>query len=316
MKKLVSWVLVGMVSHSAAFAADPYAGSTVTHVWNALQPTPGETTPTAVVGRLRDFIGRSISADAKQTLDKKFDLFTPDGIAPRRKLAHPHGICFKGTWKIDTKSEFTGVFELGTEVPIIGRASEAMGYVNKGNTRAFGFAGKIFPGVDSANQKELDEKAAKTADFFTVDDLGGTKIDEYFRSSFTNEPPVSIGLTTSPNVLALGAVFAKTFRSADKQPGVRQLYPLSESGLANADDAVTPQHIRIVGGDFGRKQEEKDFRQESKLSNYENPVVLKIEVRKDEKGAFMPIGEIALKEDVISVACDEALHFHHPRWKE
>jgi hypothetical protein len=298
---------------SNAIEPEAYKGSTVAEVWSAIKAKPNEGTPKAVISKLTDFLGsRSIKQDARQTLDKKFDLFA----APRRKLAHPHGLCYLGIWKIDTASDFTGLFEKGTRAPIIVRASEAIGYVNRGNRRAFGFAGKIFPGVNPDDKKQMEEVVSYTADFFTVDDLGGTDLDQFLKSSFTNAPPVTIDERTSPNVITLGAIFGKTFGDADKQPGVRQVYPLSESGLKAASDAVTPETLRIVGGEFGVKKTELDFRTEALLANHTKPVIMGIDVRKTVKDEYQRIGEVQLLEDTISVACDEALHFHHPVWKD
>lgn len=97
---------------------------------------------------------------------------------------------------------------------------------------------------------------------------------------------------------------------------MRQLYPLSEVGMENPEEAVTPVHMRIVGDDFSVKKPQADFRMESKLSNYDKPVVMQIEVRHHAGDEFERIGEISLREDTISTACDEALHFHHPKWRE
>lgn len=53
---------------------------------------------------------------------------------------------------------------------IISRASVALTETEKGHYRGFGLAGKIFP---TSNAK--DKKAYKTANFFTIDDLSGSK---------------------------------------------------------------------------------------------------------------------------------------------
>lgn len=310
--------LLYLTSPLLAGESSVYDGSSFSEVWQALQKTADEEDlPASRVSRPLDLIGGAIWSAAKRTLNYKFDLFSDTTNFPaRRKLVHPFGICFAGNWTIDKASKYTGLFSEGVSTTIIIRASEALGYVKKKHKRAFGFAGKIFPNTDYDSENiDLTSEKVQTADFFTVDDLGGTAIEQFFSSTFINEPPISISLRLAPNVLAVGVLTAQAFSSADSHAGIRPLYPLSESGLEDKDEAVTPSHMRIIGGDFERISEYQDFREESRLENYKKKIVLTIEVREKPKAKWQKIGEISLFRDVISKACDQNLHFHHPKWK-
>ncbi|MEA2028109.1 MAG: hypothetical protein U9N49_03960, partial [Campylobacterota bacterium] len=97
--------------------------------------------------------------DAKRTLASRADI-----LPPFDKLAHPHGICLKGIWRIDQANIYSGYFQKGSHAPIIARISTALSNTSSHHgTRAFGFAGKLF----GKNPKEA------TANFFLIDDLGG-----------------------------------------------------------------------------------------------------------------------------------------------
>ncbi len=119
--------------------------------------------------------------------------------------------------------------------------------------------GKISPGVNRDHFATTASEKVETLDFFVVDDLGGTNISTMFASSFTNEPPISIGIKSAPSAMAVGLVAAKVFGRADSQPGVRQLYHLAEQGLADKDAAVYPFAYSSDGGDYGKKQSTTTF---------------------------------------------------------
>jgi len=87
-----------------------------------------------------------ILKDSQRTLDNHSDI-----LETFEKLAHPNGICFKGIWDIDTQNIYSGYFKKNSQALIIARASSAMSNTKSGATRAFGFAGKLFPTTNPEN---------------------------------------------------------------------------------------------------------------------------------------------------------------------
>ena len=71
-----------------------------------------------------------------------------DILPPFEKLIHPNGVCFTGTWRIDTDSPYTGYFAQGSEGLLLVRGSVAGPDLNAGDRRSFGFGGKIWPTMD------------------------------------------------------------------------------------------------------------------------------------------------------------------------
>src|SRR5262249_51413507 len=141
-------------------ASDPYA--TLPHQAVTLESMFG-------------FLDDKILDASKRTLSDRSDLL------PRfRKLVHPNGICFAGVWTITEETPYTGYFRKGSQGLFVGRASTALTATEQGSFRAFGFAGKIFPTMDP-------DAVTPTANFFTIEDLGGTLRDHYLDAHNTND---------------------------------------------------------------------------------------------------------------------------------
>lgn len=296
-----------MVRHLAVFAlalcALPVQAAPFSEVWSAVQQAPYAVKPAYKTSYTSLISGgfNSLGKDADRTLDQKLDLL------PRfQKLVHPIGICFAGTWEITEASPYTGYFAEGAKGLIIARASEAMGYGDRGDYRAFGFAGKIFPTADRNAQ------TTSTANFFTVDDLGGTKAKSYLDLAKTNEPETSVHLSQFALIPALTKI-AKTFALADSNPGIRQVYEIGELGLADPSQARSPRWLSIVPENTERNGA-IDFRDELRLVNFPGGLRFGIHTA-DAGGQWQRLGTITLKEEALSDGCDHRLHFHHPRWK-
>ncbi len=231
-------------------------------------------------------------------------LHDQDDVLPRfQKLVHPIGICFAGTWKITAPSPYTGYFANGSDGLIIVRASEAMGVAEAGNFRAFGLAGKIFP-TNDAN----DQTPYPTANFFTIDDLGGADSDSFLDLPKSNEPATSIHLSQL-GMLATITKIARTFSAADSNPGIRQVYEISE--LTVGPQAAQTPHWMALVSENDERTGDADFRDELRLANYPGGLVFGIQVAGDD-GTFRRIGEIRLTKEALSDGCDHVLHFHHP----
>ncbi len=226
------------------------------------------------------------------------------------KLAHPNGICFKGTWNIHADTKYGGYFKKDSKALILVRASTAMSNTKQGEIRSFGFAGKIFP---TMNPNQILQE--NTVNFFLIDDLGGTRARHYTDVALTNEPTVSINSEVLKSFLYVLKV-ARTFSQVDKNPGIRQVYEISELGETNKSDVITPQWMKVEAKK-GQTVEAKDFRNELKITKNEK-LFFSISVASEKinnKKAWKNIGEIALDTSVVSSSCDHRLHFHHPKWR-
>lgn len=247
-----------------------------------------------------------ILGDSKRTLNENANI-----LMPFDKLAHPNGICFKGIWSIDTDNKYSGYFKKGSTGLMIARASTALSNTKRGELRAFGFAGKLFP---TMNPSEVIRE--NTANFFLIDDLGGTKAEHFTDVALTNEPATSMTSAVFKNILYVLKV-ARTFSKADKNPGIRQVYEISQLGEVRKENAITPRWMKIQAKP-GQTVEADDFRDELKITDNE-ALVFSISVsseKNNDQKIWEKIGAITLDASVVSGSCDHRLHFHHPVWKE
>jgi hypothetical protein len=238
-------------------------------------------------------------------------LSDPRDILPRfQKLVHPVGACLAGTWTITEQNPYSGYFAKGSKGQIIIRASEAMGNPEVGSWRGFGLAGKIFPTVDAQ-----DKRLYKTANFFTVDDLGGTDAASIFDLPKSNKPAASFH---AGSILLLPTIHAivNAFNAADTNVSVRQVYQISQLGLADPAKAVTPSDF-ILKSETTARTGDADFRDEMRVSKYATTGGIKFGIYAGDATVAEPqrIGQIVLTDDVTSDSCDHRLHFQHPKFK-
>lgn len=237
---------------------------------------------------------------------------TSDILPQFNKLAHPNGVCLKGSWNITEENIYSGYFKKGSQGIIISRASTAMSNTKRGGYRAFGLAGKIF-----ATTNASEELSNTSANFFLVDDLGGTMAPHYTDVAMTNEPLVS---TTSAvlKALAYALKLKKTFGKADSNPGMRQLYEISELGETNLSNIKTPKWMEVKAV-RGQTVNEADFRNELNINNRRSNLIFEISVAStvDNNGDknWKTIGIINFDSSIVSNSCDHRLHFHHPKWR-
>ncbi len=313
---LASATLAATLGAAAPALADTptseYAGSRFSDVWEQVKSDPYSQLPQDRVSIARFFRGAKdlLLEASSRTLSDQSD------VLPRfDKLVHPNGVCLSGTWTITAPNRYTGMFRTGTKAQIIARASTALTNTKAGQNRSFGFAGKIFP-TDDPNSTEL----LKTANFFTIEDLGGKRHDHYLDAVNTNDI-----IKISPSVTAFfqgleGLTVARDFPKADgsnlSTSLIRELYPLSELGLAPGEEAVTPVWLKIEGAADVTRVDEADFRDELALSNY--PDGLRFDITVATEGSrfgdkqWEKIGQIVVNDTVASESCDHRLHFAHP----
>lgn len=246
-----------------------------------------------------------ILGNSRRTLSENANI-----LKPFEKLAHPNGICFKGTWDIHADTQYSGYFKKNSKALMIVRASAAMSNTKRGENRSFGFAGKIFP---TTNPNQILQENA--ANFFLIDDLGGTKAEHYTDVTLTNEPEVSINSTVLRSLFYAVKV-ARTFSKVDKNPGTRQVYEISELGEKNKANVITPRWMNVKAKP-GQTVDAIDFRDELQLPKNKT-LVFAISVANEKlknNANWKDIGTITLDTPVVSATCDRRLHFHHPKWK-
>ena len=281
-------------------------------VWHEVTSDPLHTLPqnTVTFGKLFTFTKNIILGDAKRTLEDRRDI-----IEPFDKLAHPNGICLKGIWEIHKDNPYSGYFRQHSKALIIARASTALSKTKRGDIRAFGFAGKLFP---TSNPKQPNKEY--TANFFAIDDLGGTTALHYTDVAMTNEPSVTTTSEVVKNIF-YALKIAKAFASADSHSDIRQLYEISELGEKSKSQIITPKWIKISaqkGQTQGQTIDAKDFRDEFKFLKGQK-IVFDIAVTSketDKQKEWQTIGTITFDTSVVSNTCDHRLHFHHPVWRD
>ena len=278
-------------------------------VWQQIMSDPYTTLPqyTVTYGKLFTWTKNIIFEDSKRTLEEHADI-----LAPFEKLAHPNGICLKGFWNIHTKTPYSGYFKQGSKAFIIVRASSAISNTHSGEIRSFGFAGKLFP---STNQKKINSE--NTANFFLIDDLGGTDALHYTDVTLTNEPSVTTTSALVKNLL-YGMKVASAFSKADAHSGIRQLYEVSELGESKNTHIITPKWMKVEAKS-GQTVDASDFRDELSIK-VGKKLVFMVSVAsketKEGKKEWQNIGTIVLYTSVVSDSCDHRLHFHHPKWRD
>lgn len=273
-------------------------------VWEQVTSDPIDTLPQDRVSFKSLFSGGKdiITGNSQRTLDSHANI-----LPSFNKLAHPNGICFKGVWEIQSKNKYSGYFKKNSKALIIVRASSAMSNTRRGEIRSFGFAGKIFPTMNPTfNNKE------NTANFFLIDDLGGTRAEHYTDVALSNEPSISKNGEVLKNLLYVIKI-ASAFSKVDKNPKIRQVYEISHLGESN--NIVTPQWMKVEAKS-GQTVNALDFRDELTIKN--NKRVFNISVASNKikgKKDWETIGTISLDTSVVSKSCDHRLHFHHPKWR-
>jgi len=311
MKQLLFLSLCSLFFTVSNAAEPPYQGSIYGQVWNQIQSDAYSVLPQNKIGlkSLGSFIHNKIKQSAERTLSDRSDIL-PQFV----KLAHPNGVCLKGSWQITQDNPYGGYFKKDSHAMIIARASVAMSETKKGKFRGFGMAGKLFP----TTNPEYDQKL-QTANFFTVDDLGGTKAAHYTDVGMTNEPAASVTTTVVSQIL-YAIKIGITFGKADNNPGIRQLYEISQLGVSlnNLAQVKTPKWMMIKARP-GQTVDEEDFRDELSISNYNGHLYFDIFVTSSEnkngEKEWQKIGQIHFTDSQASNSCDHRLHFHHPKWR-
>jgi hypothetical protein len=294
----------------------PYTGSRFAEVWTLVRSDPYAVLPhhRVTLASFFEWTENKILRASQRTLSDRSDV-----LPPFQKLVHPIGICLAGTWSITEESRYTGYFRKGKTALIIARASTALGEERRGEARAFGFAGKLYPTSDFEHGEPL-----QTANFFTIENLAGTYTPHFVDADNTND---ILYIAPRPGAAfrgPLGVVALQAFAAADEtldltQPFVRQLYPIAELGEANPAQAVAPRWLKIVGSATTERVDELDYRDELAIEHYPDGIHFDIYVA--DRGTrlgpkeWMYLGDIHIVDSVASDSCDHRLHFAHPKFR-
>ena len=295
---------------------DSYAGSRFSEVWSTVASDPYRELPDARL-RPRDalrLLSKNLYRDARRTLEPREDL-----LPAFDKQVHPAGICLAGSWHISEPTAYTGLFRTGTHALLIARASDALGEHRPHKLRFMGLAGKLYPTSDPEHREPLP-----TANFFTLENLGGSHTPRFVDASLTTDllpvRPHAGLLAKSP----LGAVAGPAFMLADRalsptRAMIRQLYPIAELGEPASTHTHAPIVMRLVGASDSRRVDTPDLREELAMANHPAGLRFAIEVADRRSAAFtngfQRIGEIHFTQSVASWSGDHRLHFHHARYR-
>jgi hypothetical protein len=274
----------------------------------------------------RDYLFRQASARA---VDSTADLrWGPDRKGFRR-LLHPNGICLIGRWVVTEENKYSGYFRKGSQALLIARYSTCCTETRRGHARSLSLVGKLFPTMDPDHREPL-----RTANFITQQDIGGDYTDYINDAEIRNAPDTRLwrrGLG-APVLVVTGLVFL----SVDKEPSIRQLYPIAELGKPPDMPTQAPQFLRLVVSSQQPRihGEALDFRDEIMAQIYDKgdpqpkrTLVFRIEVTDEgvtEGPSFFlrrsfqnwrPIGELILDRAVASYNGDFVIHFRHPTWR-
>jgi hypothetical protein len=302
----------GAVEAVGGSRARSVEGARFADVWDVISRDPYRELPQRRV-RWRDVTARFAKAllrDGERTLENEADL-----LPEFDKLVHPCGIALRGVWHVTEATPYSGYFRRDSMALMIARASDAVGEYRPGKLRFMGLAGKLWPTLD-------EQRPAKTANFFLLENLGGTHTRHFAHAAFEND---LLPFRPHPGMAMkgpLGAVAAPAFAIADRtinytQAAVRQLYPIAE--LANQGPAHAPRFMRLVGDAANPRVDSPDLRAELAQAIQPNGLRFRIEIA-DERLRFAPrrwqaIGSVLFTEAIASHGADHRLHFTHPKYR-
>lgn len=304
-----------------ALFANPYQ-----RVWGG----PGEPPIPQYQVTLSSVLAGGFHKASERTVDSHADLrWGPDRKGFRR-LLHPNGVCLVGRWRITEDSPYSGYFSKGSSALAIGRYSTCCDECRRGQMRALSLVGKLFPTDDPNHPTPLHP-----ANFFTMEDIGGSETAYINDVQLRNAPDTTAehrgaGL---PILLKSGV----TFSDVDKQPTIRQVYPIAELGKPAGQPTRAPQFMRLIVPPAQPRipGDGLDFRDEvlAQIFDRGDPtprrtLTFTIEVTDDgettgtqlnERRTFRnwrPIGALVFDNAVASYNGDFVLHFSHPTWRE
>jgi hypothetical protein len=276
---------------------------------------------------------RSVAAGLQRASERAVDSGADVRWGADRKgftrLVHPNGVCLIGTCEITERTDYSGYFSQGSRALIVGRYSTCCTETRRGRVRSLSLAGKVFPTTDPNHALPV-----RTANFLTQEDIDGMRTDYINDAELRNAPDVTAtrrgaGIAT---LLATGAAFQRV----DKEPGIRQLYPIAELGKAEGTPTRAPAFMRLtmVSTQPRIPGTDLDFRDEvmAQIFDRGDPApkrTLTFTIEVTDQGTmsgpgfrvrwrfanWRAIGRIVFTNAVVSHNADCVLHFNHPTWR-
>ncbi|MGR9107982.1 MAG: hypothetical protein ACU843_13720 [Gammaproteobacteria bacterium] len=266
-----------------------------------------------------------------RTLDFGGDLRWGEDRKGFRRLFRPEGVCATGTWEIDADNAYSGYFEKGSKGLLILRLTGAVHPTLRGPRRSYGVALKLYPTTDENHEQPL-----KTANVFLSDDLGGSTANRITEVELTSAPNLS-GLNRGRLIPTL-LKEAITFVVHDRQPFLRQVYPIAELGKPADKPTRSPEYMRLKASAGHPIVDEDDCRNEvlGQIFDKGNPIpqrTLCFDIAVSDTGkssgfVFFPkgrrqtitdwqtIGKVTLTNAVASYNGDFVINFPHPTWRD
>jgi hypothetical protein len=309
-----------------ALFANPYQ-----RVWGAANEPPLPVYDVSLKTVFGGVFGRSpqFRLDSERTLDSSADLrWGGDGKGFRR-LVHPNGVCLLGEWRIHDETGYSGYFGNGSRALVVARYSTCCTETRRGQMRSLSMVGKLFPTTDPQHPQPL-----RTANFITQEDIGGAETEYINDAELRNAPDLTISRRGAGAALLFRV--GLTFNRVDKEPGIRQLYPIAELGKPPETPTRAPQFMRLVVARDQPRIEgaDLDLRDEvmAQIFDRGDPVPRRtltfvievtdtgrssgpaVQVTRTFEG-WRPIGRLVFDNAVISYNGDHVIHFSHPTWR-
>ncbi len=289
-------------------------------VYRAVFSAPYKTLPHYVVdkklfGRGGTGTQNALYQAALRTLTSNADLID---FAKGQKLFQPNGICFAAHWRIDKKTDFTGLFAAPAAARGIVRISVMLSGTNKGEKRAFAMAIKLFP------QKR---RAGRSLNLLMMASMGGAYIDHASTAVMDNEPALGslprlsdwgTALRIRKDLARANTTVAHGVGIANARIQYRSVAHAAALGVTDENLVHAPEWLRLRVVPDTPRIDAQDFRDELSLRNYpDGKLIYEIEVAGDHAAGkaaahWQPIGHLELHESITSPGCDRRLHFQHP----
>jgi hypothetical protein len=267
---------------------------------------------------------------SERTLDSGADLrWGPDrkGFA---RLLHPNGVCLVGRWQITEDTAYSGYFARGRTALVVARYSSGAGGPLRGRVRSLALVGKLFPTTDPDHPTPL-----RTANFITQEDIGGARSDSINAAELRNAPDVTVFRRGPAGTILIK--IAAVFRRVDKQPTIRQVYPIAELGKPEGEPTRAPEFMRLLvaqgqpeipGADLDVRDEVMAHIFDRGDPAPKRTLTFTIEVTDDGTTSGSPfrvrrtfrnwrrIGTLVFDNAVVSYNGDAVIHFTHPTWRQ
>ena len=265
---------------------------------------------------------------SERTVDSHADLrWGPDGRGFRR-LTRSNGVCMTGLWEITEETAYSGYFRKNSQALVAGRYS-AGAVTDRGQIRSLALAVKLFPTTDPNHAEPL-----RTANFFTMEDVGGDYTDYMNDAELRNAPNVTPWRQGKGLLILL--VVGIVFTLVDKNANLRQVYSIAELGKPLDEPTRAPAFMRLlVASDQPRIEGENlDFRDEvmAQIFDKGDPVPkrkLTFHIEVTDEGTtrnilgvvrrkfknWHRIGKLTFDNAVVSYNGDFVIHFNHPGWR-